>query len=299
MLKISVVLCTYNGEKYIEQQIESILNQEFVDISLFIRDDGSTDNTTNIIEKYIKDYDNIFLEVGKNLGFANSFYALLCQNIDADYYAFSDQDDIWDSNKIIEAIRRIDTYEGPALYGSNLKFYDMSHKLEGLLYKKEVFSIIENQMTEYFFMNNPYGCTLVWNSELNNEIKKYRKPSDITHDTWMNLLANCLGKVYLDYNSYINYRLHGGNACGTTPRSLFERVRKFLDFYYVKDKSLNICSSCKAIQRYFPRKKNKLINSLANYNQNILNRIKAILELNKSHFTDKKKIMILTLLKKI
>ena len=95
-------MSTYNGEKYLSQQIDSILNQKEIDVHLFIRDDGSYDNTWKLLEEYKQKYEKINIISAKNVGVGNSFMNLLYSvpNI-YDYYAFSDQDDIWEPNKII------------------------------------------------------------------------------------------------------------------------------------------------------------------------------------------------------
>mgnify|MGYP002608834447 CR=1 FL=1 len=101
MYKVAVLLSTYNGSKYIKEQIDSILSQEGVNIDIYIRDDGSTDETVNIIYEYKSN--NIFLTEGKNIGVGNSFMELLYSVPEIyDYYAFADQDDVWLPNKIEE-----------------------------------------------------------------------------------------------------------------------------------------------------------------------------------------------------
>ena len=97
--KVAVLLSTYNGEKYVGAQIHSILTQNYKNIEIVVRDDGSKDKTVEIIKEYMQKYSNIVLHQGENLGFIKSFFELLKYE-DADYYAFADQDDIWLPNKI-------------------------------------------------------------------------------------------------------------------------------------------------------------------------------------------------------
>lgn len=92
---VQVVMSTYNGEKYLKEQIDSILSQEGVDVRLYIRDDGSSDRTTDILASY-QEHKNVKIEKGNNLGFAKSFLTALDECDEADYYAFSDQDDVWE-----------------------------------------------------------------------------------------------------------------------------------------------------------------------------------------------------------
>lgn len=100
---VQVVMSTYNGEKYLKEQIDSILSQEGVDVRLYIRDDGSSDRTTDILASY-QEHKNVKIEKGNNLGFAKSFLTALDECDEADYYAFSDQDDVWEKDKLSTAI---------------------------------------------------------------------------------------------------------------------------------------------------------------------------------------------------
>ena len=96
-------MSTYNGEKYLKEQIDSILSQEGVDVRLYIRDDGSSDRTTDILASY-QEHKNVKIEKGNNLGFAKSFLTALDECDEADYYAFSDQDDVWEKDKLSTAM---------------------------------------------------------------------------------------------------------------------------------------------------------------------------------------------------
>lgn len=92
---ITVLMSTYNGEKYLKEQLDSILNQEQVDLKLLIRDDGSTDGTVNILKEYENSHTNIKWYSGLNLGCGKSFFQLVLDAPKSDYYAFVDQDDVW------------------------------------------------------------------------------------------------------------------------------------------------------------------------------------------------------------
>ena len=120
MVSVNVLMSTYNGEKYLSQQIESIINQKGnFDLRLIIRDDGSTDSTPEILEKYAKKYPKIisyYLEGNKGYNFA--FFELLRFSPQADFYAFSDQDDVWIENKLDFAIKALQSANNniPLLY---------------------------------------------------------------------------------------------------------------------------------------------------------------------------------------
>ena len=124
--KVAILLSTYNGEKYLREQIDSILNQTYTNFELIVRDDGSKDKTVEIIKEYIEKSDKeITLIEGKNLGFIKSFFDLLKRG-DADYYAYADQDDIWLPNKIELAVKSLDALDQskPNMAFSNVDYYD-------------------------------------------------------------------------------------------------------------------------------------------------------------------------------
>ena len=124
MKKVQVLMSTYNGQKYLEEQINSILNQENVEISLLVRDDESSDDTIKVLQELSQKNKNISYFTGKNMGPARSFMELVNKSSSADYYAFSDQDDVWDSKKIISAIEKLEKIERPCLYISALEIVD-------------------------------------------------------------------------------------------------------------------------------------------------------------------------------
>lgn len=231
MKKVVVMMSTYNGEKYLKQQIESILHQEGVEVDLVIRDDGSTDATTAIIEEYSTKFRNITLYKGQNIGYIKSFMWLV-KNVGAEkgaYYAFSDQDDIWNSQKLKAAVDMIDQKKRdiPVMYYSDLNVVDKDGKFirkantwEGSIdkYKISVFIGIR-------------GCTMVYNYYLQSLLQQYTPVKISGHDTYIALLAFWAGQVVYDSNAYIDYRQTGENL-SITGKGSFDRLKK--NFLYVK-----------------------------------------------------------------
>lgn len=128
--KVAVLLSTYNGEKYLEEQLNSLCNQTYSNLEIVIRDDGSSDGTCDLIKKYQQKHNNIKFEEGTNLGFIKSFFCLL-ELADADYYAYCDQDDIWLENKVELAVQALNKADGtkPNLAFGNSDYYDENMKL--------------------------------------------------------------------------------------------------------------------------------------------------------------------------
>lgn len=210
MKTVLVVMSTYNGEKYLLDQINSILNQEEVKVNLLIRDDGSKDNTVSIIRS-IND-ERVQLCQAENVGCAHSFfYALKMASINYDYYALADQDDYWETDKLISAINMLEDaddkykvyFSGQILTDSSLnKIYD--HKLS-----------LNRSKESFWIFNQAAGCTMVFNKELLLMINRYTPQIMFGHDGWILRLCIALGGcVKIEPEGHILYRQHGDNAVG-------------------------------------------------------------------------------------
>ena len=147
--KVAIIMSTYNGEKYIQEQLDSLINQTYKNIEIYIRDDGSKDNTINIIKDYISKNDNISLVEGENIGFINSFFELLNMCDDADYYAYCDQDDVWMDDKISRAVSFLSNTDKdkPALYFSNSDYCDSNLNFLATAEKKKYYNF-RNSLVE-------------------------------------------------------------------------------------------------------------------------------------------------------
>ena len=123
--KLVIMLSTYNGEKYLEKQLRSIYIQKTdCAIQLYVRDDGSKDKTMQILHKWDEKFHITYIEDSESIGAAKSFWKLLNNAPEADYYAFVDQDDIWEENKIATAVSAIRNIEEAALWFSNCHLID-------------------------------------------------------------------------------------------------------------------------------------------------------------------------------
>lgn len=213
--KVIVLLSTYNGEVYLNEQLDSIINQTYKNISIIVRDDGSKDRTCEILEKYRQE-GKLNWYSGKNLGFALSFMELLYNAPDANYYAFCDQDDIWHNDKIETAVSMIEKLKSdrPILYTSNQTYVDENGKKLGIRF-------IDSPSTDFKarFMRGYFsGCTMVFNRELRSYIMKSKdKISDEFiklrwHDTWVLQVCSAVGDIIYDPISHIDYRRHNSNS---------------------------------------------------------------------------------------
>lgn len=224
MTTVQVLMSTYNGDKYLREQIESLINQVGVNVKIYVRDDGSTDGTINILEEYEK-LGVLTYYTGENLKPARSFMDLAYNAPDADYYAFCDQDDYWLPNKLIKAVEKIDDIKGaPALYFSKALLADENLKeIEHKGYPIKAYTF-----GEALIKNNATGCTMVFNKALCSIVKGYRPKFITMHDYWFYLICLAInGRVYYDTNSYIMYRQHGNNVVGGRRNVIKEYRNKF------------------------------------------------------------------------
>lgn len=210
---VSVLLSTYNGHKYIKELVDSVLNQEGVDVILQVRDDGSNDDTIEILKNY--NDSRIIINKGTNLGPAKSFLTLLNECQDSDYYAYCDQDDVWYSNKLITAINEIKSYNSPTLFIST---YDVVDENLNKLMKFDMNFTRPLRLQETLIYRAPSACNMVFNHSLKQLISKTVPDSARMHDFWTLLVAevhNC--NIITKDVALIQYRQHAGESVGITP----------------------------------------------------------------------------------
>lgn len=218
MKTVQVLMSTYNGARYLPQQLRSILLQKGVKISLLIRDDGSQDRTLEILEALKKRYRNITVYTGCRCGAAGSFYDLM-QHADmlADYYAFADQDDVWKKDKLFRAVSLLEAQPQslPVLYASKVVYASENlNRCQKFPYGIRRRPSFGNALMENICM----GCTEVFNQNLLRLVKEHLPPDYIMHDWWMYLTAAYFGKVIYDQHEYMLYRQHGDNTIGMQNR---------------------------------------------------------------------------------
>lgn len=210
---VIVLMSTYNGEQYIKEQIESIFNQKGnFNISLLIRDDGSSDNTVMLLDEIMKNELRIKLIKGRNVGVDDSFFKLVEMAPTSDYYAISDQDDIWLPDKIESAINIFEKNKKLLLYGSWSTCVDSDMKEIG----KNV--ILTKPITLYNTMiqNMAGGHTQVFNHDFLELIKKnYVRGKVHFYDAFFVNMAMIYDGFYFDNNSHVKYRIHQNNVMGT------------------------------------------------------------------------------------
>ena len=215
--KVAILLSSYNGEKFIAEQVDSLLAQEGVDIHIIVRDDGSTDNTVDIIKEFKAAHPGkIELIEGANVGWCKSFFLLVeyaAQKTECEFYAFCDQDDIWLPDKLRVAVSALESMPDktlPRLYCSNLFYYKDGINF-GKIRKKKPIPTYKNCLVR----NYATGCTIVFDNNLLKLIAAEPPGITVAHDYWAYMVAVLCGNVCIDNESYILYRQHENNQIGS------------------------------------------------------------------------------------
>lgn len=228
--KVAIFLCTYNGQYYLADQLNSIKNQTHKNWEVWASDDGSQDDTFEILHAYKSDWSQARLSIlsGPRQGFAANFLALTCNsNIGADYYAYADQDDIWETDKLQRAIDLLSTIPShiPALYCSRTRLVDANNREIGLSphFKKPP------GFANALMQNMGGGNTMVFNNAARELLCEAGANIDVvTHDWWGYIaISACGGKVLYDDYPSLRYRQHANNLVGmnTSWSARFARVR--------------------------------------------------------------------------
>ncbi|WP_017210833.1 glycosyltransferase [Clostridium beijerinckii] len=220
--KCLIMMASYNGEKYISQQIESIIDQDYENWVLIIQDDESTDNTVKIINEYVKKDNRIRLwkNKGKHGPYYN-FHSLInkCKDLDNyDYYMFSDHDDIWlpcKISKLIAFCENNNKCDMPTLAYADMKIIDGTGRITSESVNALMGMKYSNSVST-FFTHNVFGCNALLNSSLFKVVPKVDVESDIckiiSHDNYYTKFAAIMGKVMFLDNQLMLYRRYGGNV---------------------------------------------------------------------------------------
>lgn len=227
---VIVALSTYNGEKYIEKMLDSILNQTYKNVKIYIRDDNSSDNTSKILKKYEKEHNNIKVIYGKeNLGYPECFYKVMSSLQEAKYYFFADQDDVWKEDKIsraVDVLNSLDNNKACAYYCG----YYICDKDLNIINKSKI------RKNNIKFKDTLFEvCGLEFTMAINHKalelLNKYRPVKSKARGTWMSMLYSSNGIVYFDNYHCAYYRRHEKSVTSNKLSGLGMwkwRIKKFL-----------------------------------------------------------------------
>ncbi len=200
--RVNIVMSAYNGERYIREQLDSLLKQEYEKFEIYVRDDGSNDGTVKILKEYEKH--GVHVIEGENKGFSASFFVVLAAAEEGDYWSFCDQDDIWFPGKLKSAVKWLDSQrqEQPLLYYSLSEMFDETGKSLGIQAPPKGSLCFRRAMTGTFGV----GFSMVINRRLREEMLKCDPYKVRSHDWLAGAIGLGFGKVHVNHKIYARYR---------------------------------------------------------------------------------------------
>lgn len=243
---VAIIMATYNGERFLSEQLCSLLKQSHSDWSLWISDDGSSDSTHQILMDFRTAHPKhqINVRVGPGSGSTSNFLSLLCDaSIEADYYAICDQDDVWLPDKLARAIARLTEHDAtPTLYGASTII--VAQNLQPLGRSR---SFHRNpEFRNALVQNISGGNTMVFNRAAHSIIVKAKPDTlPVCHDWWLyQLITGSGGQAIHENKPTLLYRQHNENQFGTNKgaRARFARFRSLVNGQYKEWNSRNIAA---------------------------------------------------------
>ena len=304
-MNIDILMATYNGEKYIENQILSLQQQTHKNWILYIRDDGSTDSTLEILENFSKSDNRIKIikdSLGCNLGAGKNFIALTKYSL-SEYVIFCDQDDIWFEKKLELLLKFM--LEKSKEYIPTLVYcdgYGYSEN-EGIITIPSISTYHAKNLNQFLFFNAGYqGCSVMFNKELNNVCSNYKADYFYMHDDVVSLIAHTFGEVYFLPKKLMLYRQHSKNVTGNidiTFKGFLKRVFNTKSFVLSKKHYDEKLSFYEAYKDMIEDKDKKLFESYMVFpKRNLLSRLVIIIMNNFSLGGNKLSLIVKTILRK-
>lgn len=253
--KVAILMTTYNAGLYLEQQLASIVAQTHNNWILCISDDGSTDDTLKVLSEFRNKWgaERVIIGTGPGKGFAQNFLSLVCNDeIKSDFYAYCDQDDIWQKDKLEAALQYLVQYDShkAQLYGSRTLLVDEENKFIGYSQKFLKKPSLSNALVQ----NLAGGNTMVFNDVTRNLLTKVGVVPVVSHD-WLTYLvvAACEGVMIYDEQSHLRYRQHSHNLVGSNSGlcNKLTRARKLLNGQFSQWVDLNL-AALKSLEQHIP-----------------------------------------------
>jgi len=212
---VTILMATYNGEKFLEEQLESLANQEGVVVQVIVNDDGSNDGTLEILNRWKRF--GLIQEVihSERIGACQAFFRLVSIDSSATFFAFCDQDDIWHPRKILTLIEKIGI-SGPQLAFCSRQLINEEGNEIGRERRIKIAPSFKNALVE----NIAPGNTIVLNWEAKELVSKFKNDNSIHYDSWIYLLVSAVGDCRFVNADLIKYRIHPKNLVGLRTFSL-------------------------------------------------------------------------------
>lgn len=234
---IAILMCTFNGEQYLEEQLDSIQDQDYKNWTLYVNDDGSKDSTLDILKTYQKKwgFKKLIIRRGLQKGFCQNFLNIICdKKIAADFYFLCDQDDVWMPHKLRHTIKMLlkMSPSKPVLYCSRTTYVSSDAKY--ILGHSDLFLVAPS------FKNAIVQCiaggnTMAFNKHLKDIVQRYPKVNVVSHDWWLYIMNEFVGgQTFYDHESTILYRQHSHSLIGanTSFSAKLKRLKMFINGTY-------------------------------------------------------------------
>ena len=269
---VSVVMSSYNGAKCIKRQLDSILAQKNVDVTVYVRDDGSSDNTVEILKEYSKKNPNLLYEAASNVGWQQSFMLALEAAPKADYYAFSDQDDIWFENKLSNAVSYLsqeNSGRAVLFHCNKISTWDDLTPLSKQTKRLPRALNRENALTQEYVQ----GCSSVMNDYARSLVLKNRPKGKVPHDFWCALVCYLFGVILYDDRPFFYHIIYGNNASmeGRLWTGRLSRLKKF--FKHGSIYHLPVQELLDGYGDLLLESDKKFMNHLLNYKKNLFDKL--------------------------
>lgn len=219
---VTILLAAYNGERFLKEQLDSLLSQTVKEIQILYSDDGSTDHTLDILEEYEARFpDTIKRLSGKKTGSAWANFFRLLSEAEGDYFMLCDQDDVWLPQKVELTLKEMKAMEAkygnkkPLLVHSDLSVTDKKGRvIHPSMVKYQKIAVKDNRFSHYLVENNITGNTVMINQALRHYLS-FIPEECVMHDWWLGLLASCFGEIAYIGRPLLLYRQHEDNQVGS------------------------------------------------------------------------------------
>lgn len=297
-MRIAVLMSTYNGEQFIREQIDSILQQQGdFELDLYVRDDGSNDRTIEIISEY-GNKGKLSWFSGNNLKPAQSFMELMkFVDLSYDFYAFSDQDDFWYPDKIKKTVELIQNNELPSVCFSNADVVNCNLKQMGIRVYRECPRL---DMRTLSCAGGILGCTMIFNRKMMGLIKIAKSPVQmVMHDFYICLLCKAVGgEIIYCCDATMKYRQHDNNVVGVSSDKA-SSIQSFVKKLH-RNIEVSIADQANSILREYKgillEPDEQWLYSLSNYRNNLFTRIRLSCSRDTKYTSLHRSIMIRTLI---
>lgn len=276
--KVAILLCTYHGLRYLAEQLDSFAAQTHTNWEVWASDDGSEDDTHIILEHYKQKWPagRISTNFWPAEGFVANFLSLTCKaRIEADNYAYSDQDDIWEVDKLERSVSWLKTIPAsiPALYCSRTRLVDAENNEIGLspLFRKPP------SFANALIQSIAGGNTMVFNNAARKLLREAgENVPAISHEWWLYMVVTgCGGKVFYDTYPSLRYRQHGDNLVGMNKswEARFKRIKMLWEDRFKKWNDSNIAALCKLQHKLTPENREILERFVKARQMNLIQRL--------------------------